>query len=66
MAAADKKYPGTGGALQELITYIKERLDNKVDKVSGKGLSTNDFTDEYKAKIGALENKVAELERRNT
>ena len=26
-------------------------INNKVDKVTGKGLSTNDFTDEYKKKI---------------
>ncbi|MDE5834439.1 MAG: hypothetical protein K2H26_02845, partial [Ruminococcus sp.] len=35
--------------------YTKSQTNNlisgKVDKVSGKGLSTNDFTDEYKAKI---------------
>ena len=29
-------------------------LNNKVDKVDGKGLSTNDFTDEYKAKLDAF------------
>lgn len=27
------------------------KLDNKVDKIEGKGLSTNDFTDEYKNKL---------------
>lgn len=30
---------------------IKAGLDSKVDKVNGKQLSSNDFTDEYKAKI---------------
>ena len=29
-------------------TETNNLLDNKVDKVSGKGLSTNDFTDAYK------------------
>lgn len=33
---------------------IKSALDSKVDKVSGKGLSTNDFTTELKNKLSAL------------
>ena len=32
-------------------TDIQPILDNKVDKVEGKGLSTNDFTDTYKTKV---------------
>lgn len=35
---------------------IKESLDSKVDKISGKGLSTNDFTTEEKNKLSNLEN----------
>ena len=31
-------------------------LDNKVDKVEGKGLSTNDYTDEDKEKLNSLSN----------
>lgn len=34
-------------SLGEIETAVK----NKVDKVSGKGLSTNDFTNEYKSKV---------------
>ncbi len=34
---------------------INEALDNKVDKVSGKGLSANDFTSELKTKLENLE-----------
>lgn len=30
---------------------IKDLNNNKVDKVNGKGLSTNDFTSDYKAKV---------------
>lgn len=30
-------------------------LDDKVDKVSGKGLSTNDFTDSYKNKLNGIQ-----------
>lgn len=42
-SASDTKYPSE--------KLVKTNLNNKVDKVSGKGLSTNDFTDEYKNKI---------------
>ena len=43
---SDAKYPS------EKLT--KSGLDGKVDKVSGKGLSTNDFTDTYKNVIDGL------------
>lgn len=38
---------GTFDTLGEIETAVK----NKVDKISGKGLSTNDFTNDYKAKV---------------
>ena len=38
---------GTFDTLGEIETAVK----NKVDKVTGKGLSTNDFTNEYKTKL---------------
>lgn len=41
-AAADAKKTG-------------DSLSDKVDKVSGKGLSTNDYTDEEKTKLGSVE-----------
>ena len=31
-------------SFSNLCAVLKEMLDGKVDKVSGKGLSTNDFT----------------------
>lgn len=45
---------------KELLSVV---LGNKVDKITGKGLSTNDFTDAYKTKIdgiatGATKNTV--------
>ena len=49
-------------------TTIKEQIDkkadktdlaNKVDKVEGKGLSTNDLTDEYKGKLDALNQNLS-------
>lgn len=39
-----------GGVTEDFDT-LKELEDKKVDKVEGKGLSTNDFTDEYKDKV---------------
>jgi hypothetical protein len=35
-------------------------IDDKVDKVDGKGLSTNDFTDEYKRKLDEADSGVNE------
>lgn len=40
----------TGAEVQQLL----DSVPNKVDKVAGKGLSTNDYTDEEKAKLAAL------------
>ena len=37
-------------------TTVATEIGKKVDKVDGKGLSTNDFTDEYKTKLDGLEN----------
>ena len=39
-----------------LWSKIKTLVGGKVDKVEGKGLSTNDFTAAEKAKLGGLEN----------
>lgn len=41
---------------QEVYTALNEAIGNKVDKVEGKGLSTNDFTNELKAKLEGLQN----------
>lgn len=37
--------------LRALITEVQRGLGNKVDKVSGKGLSSNDFTNELRTKL---------------
>lgn len=39
------------GGVTEDFNTLKELADKKVDKVSGKGLSANDFTDDYKSKV---------------
>lgn len=41
-------------------TYVDMGLAGKVDKVQGKGLSTNDFSDADKAKLDSIGNKPAE------
>lgn len=48
----DVVYPKTKA---ELVEGLQEKLDDKVDKVEGKGLSSNDFTDEEKAKLASIE-----------
>ena len=40
---------------QSKVTGLPDALAGKVDKVDGKGLSTNDFTDEAKAKLDGVE-----------
>lgn len=53
MADTEKKYLDTDGLLY-VKSKIKSQLDTKVDKVTGKGLSTNDFTDELKTKLDGI------------
>jgi len=40
---------------------INTALNNKVDKISGKGLSTNDFTDALKTKLDEIEAKANKI-----
>lgn len=40
---------------QDKVTGLPEALAKKVDKVEGKGLSTNDFTNEAKEKLDGIE-----------
>ena len=46
--------PSTEGFATEI--FVTEGLDSKVDKVEGKDLSSNDFTDAEKTKLASLEN----------
>ncbi len=50
---SENKYLDLKG-LDELAALIGEYLSVKVDKVSGKALSTNDFTNELKAKLESI------------
>ena len=45
-------------ATQTDIQNISTQLENKVNKESGKGLSTNDFTNEYKQKLDNLAEEI--------
>lgn len=45
--------PGVSN-LQEALKSLNIKVDNKVDKVEGKGLSTNDYTDKEKSKLSTL------------
>jgi hypothetical protein len=47
------------GDLAGIVTKAqKDAWDNKVDKVTSKGLSTNDFTDSYKSKLDSAGSNV--------
>lgn len=54
---------GSGGTPVDAYTKQEsdELLSNKVDKETGKGLSTNDYTDEEKNKLNAVREQVSEL-----
>lgn len=45
----------TSDADKPISTATQAALDNKVDKEEGKGLSTNDFTNDYKTKLDGIE-----------
>lgn len=40
-------------------TEVRGLINNKVDKETGKGLSTNDFTDAYKTELDGLDTALA-------
>lgn len=40
---------------------LNEKVDSKVDAIKGKGLSTNDYTDEDKSKLDTYESRYDEL-----
>lgn len=46
----------------EKLNKIEQGIVDKVDKVNGKTLSTNDFTNEDKAKLDGLESQIDHLE----
>lgn len=51
IVAAQQLIEGVQTDISELQTDVSELQSGKVDKVTGKGLSTNDFTSTYKSKV---------------
>jgi hypothetical protein len=49
---------GTDTAKAVVPATLKTELDKKVDKVAGKGLSTNDYDNTEKAKVAAAETET--------
>ena len=54
---AVKPSGSTGKRLYTVLKGIVDKIANKVDKVSGKGLSTNDYTTTEKNKLAAVGTK---------
>lgn len=52
MSLLEQDYPNN----ETLVSVINAIDETKVDKIDGKGLSTNDFTNEYKEKLDDLKN----------
>lgn len=52
------KFPNQDEAYEIVDAYAREQIDNKVDKVSGKGLSTNDYAATDKVKVDCLKASV--------
>ena len=50
------------GSIGSSNNDLTVKLDKKVDKIEGKGLSTNDFTDEYKDTLDNLQEYESRLE----
>lgn len=52
----------TDDSIHRLVTDAQRKAwDNKVDKVTGKGLSTNDYTDTDKQAVGSVDSKIATI-----
>ena len=49
-----KEYATVKDYVEAMVTSVSGNMENKVDKEEGKGLSTNDFTNEYKNKLDGL------------
>lgn len=56
-ALAGKSDEGHGHVIND-VTNLQNSLDTKVDKVSGKALSANDFTTELKNKLDSIESQA--------
>ena len=57
----DSKFSDGGIDVITRLDYLEEEIVKKEDKVTGKGLSSNDFTDTYKALIDGFDGDFQEL-----
>ena len=55
----DENWTELDKKLKEELDNLDTNLNNKVDKVSGKGLSANDFTSAYKTKLDNLDTNLS-------
>lgn len=53
---------GTVPASAETVKTLKAEVDKKVEQQAGKGLSSNDYTNEDKAKVGEIDDKVNRID----
>lgn len=58
LASGAEVTAGTNTAKAVVPSTLKTELDKKVDKVAGKGLSTNDYDNTEKAKVAAAETET--------
>ena len=61
ISSSNGKYANHTGLLYLIVNKIKAAFNTKVDKVTGKGLSTNDFTSEYVNQIADHESRLGTL-----
>lgn len=62
--ATDEQYPSAKAVLTSVasaVTSLQALIANKVDKVTGKGLSTNDYTDEDKAQVATNKSDIEDI-----
>ena len=53
----------SGEAVYVEAEKLLTKIDNKVDKIEGKGLSTNDYTNEAKAEVAEVKEVVEEVKK---
>lgn len=56
----DVEYTTVKAYVEAIVSGINAAVEGKVDKVVGKGLSTNDFTDAYKNKLDGITDATSE------
>jgi hypothetical protein len=60
-AAVEQEVTDRKKAVSDLNSALTAELNNKVSKVPGKGLSTNDYTDDDKAEVTKIKDKADQI-----